>query len=179
MSIQRDYHLTADMSGPPPAPGDRPRGWEWGWRAATEEQGVSLRPREDDLGPQLLRVQGPLQGPEVKGPGDVPARLALQGDEFYQHRNGLAMFCCWLKLGNSSRLYSVYSGPVNVDCHWNWAFLATVVRTKASPLLLVWSQPNPSEANSGRKSAQFATRKLPVSLIDQKYSEQTLRRREV
>ena len=68
------------MSGPPPAPGDRPRGGEWGWRAAAEEQGVSLRPGKDDLGPQLLRVQGPLQGPEVKGPGDVPARLAIQGE---------------------------------------------------------------------------------------------------
>ena len=81
---------------------------------------------------------------------------------FISPENGLAMFCCWLKLGNSSRLYSVYSGPVNVDCHWNWAFLATWPHHH-----LVRGRRNPSKLNSGRKFAQSAENKLPTSLIDQ------------
>jgi len=31
------------------------------------------------MGPELLRVQGPLPGPQVEGPGDVPTRLEVQG----------------------------------------------------------------------------------------------------
>ena len=42
-------------------------------------QGVQVPAWEDDLGPALLRVQGPLQGPQAQGPGHVPARLEIQG----------------------------------------------------------------------------------------------------
>ena len=55
---------------------------EWrGWRADRQEQGLQIRARADDLGPELLRVQGQVPGPQGQGPRHVSSRLALQGEQ--------------------------------------------------------------------------------------------------
>ena len=61
------------------ASGERARTGLRGRRADSQEQGVPLRARQDDLGPQLLRVQSEVPGPQGQGSCDVSPRLALQG----------------------------------------------------------------------------------------------------
>ena len=41
------------------------------------ERGLPVQPGPDDVGPELLRVQGQVQGPQGQGPRHVLARLDL------------------------------------------------------------------------------------------------------
>jgi hypothetical protein len=45
--------------------------------ASSSVRGLPVQRRANDLGPQLLRVQGPVQGPQAKGFGHVPPCLGV------------------------------------------------------------------------------------------------------